>query len=68
MSCFRAFEAMPPRQRGAAPYPAIAFQMGECLAGMRRGERFDLCYNLEENYWRGRTEIQLNVKDLKFVE
>jgi single-stranded-DNA-specific exonuclease len=61
------FNAIPLTER-AAPYPAIAFQMGECLAGMRRGERFDLCYNLEENYWRGRTEIQLNVKDIKFVE
>ena len=35
---------------------------------MQRGERFDLCYQLEENYWRGRTEIQLNVKDIKFVD
>lgn len=51
----------------SAPYPAIAFQFGECLSRIRR-ERFDLCYQLEENYWRGRTEIQLNVKDIKFVE
>jgi single-stranded-DNA-specific exonuclease len=39
--------------------------MGECINRMRN-ERFDLCYQLEENYWRGRTEIQLNVKDIKF--
>ena len=60
------FNAIPISER-SHPYPAIAFQMGECLPRMRN-ERFDLCYQLEENYWRGRTEIQLNVKDLKFVD
>ena len=56
--------AIPISER-TAPYPAIAFQMGQYLPRVRR-ERFDLCYQLEENYWRGRTEIQLNVKDIKF--
>ena len=59
------FSAMPTTER-SAPYPAIAFQMGEYLSRMRRGERFSLCYQLEENYWRGKTEIQLSVKDLRF--
>ena len=58
------FNAIPISER-SAPYPAIAFQMGEYL-GRMRNERFDLCYQLEENYWRGRTEIQLNVKDIRF--
>ncbi len=58
------FSAIPIAER-SAPYPAIGFQLGECLTRMRN-ERFDLCYQLEENYWRGRTEIQLNVKDIKF--
>ena len=61
------FNAIPLTER-SAPYPAIAFQMGEALNGMRRGDRFDLCYQLEENYWRGKTEIQLNVKDIKFCD
>ncbi len=58
--------AIPIAER-SQPYPAIAFQFGECISRIRR-ERFDLCYSLEENYWRGRTEVQLNVKDIKFVE
>ena len=58
--------AIPIAER-SQPYPAIAFQFGECLSRIRR-ERFDLCYSLEENYWRGRTEVQLNVKDIKFVD
>ena len=61
------FSAIPIMER-TSPYPAIAFQQGEALMRMRKGERFDLCYQLEENYWRGRTEIQLNVKDIKFVD
>ena len=61
------FNAIPIAER-TAPYPAIAFQQGEAYSRMRRGDLFDLCYQLEENYWRGRTEIQLNVKDIKFVD
>ncbi len=61
------FNAIPIAER-TAPYPAIAFQQGEALQRMRHGDLFDLCYQLEENYWRGRTEIQLNVKDIKFED
>ena len=61
------FYAIPIAER-TAPYPAIAFQQGEALARMRHGDLFDLCYQLEENYWRGKTEIQLNIEDIKFVE
>ena len=61
------FYAIPIAER-TAPYPAIAFKQGEALERMRHGDLFDLCYQLEENYWRGKTEIQLNVKDIKFEE
>ena len=60
------FNAIPIAER-TSPYPAIAFQQGEALSRMRT-ERFDLCYQVEENYWRGRTDIQLNVKDIRFVD
>ena len=59
--------AIPLTER-SAPYPAIGFQLGEAYARMHQGARFDLCFQLEENYWRGRTEIQLNVKDIKFID
>ena len=61
------FSAIPIAER-TAPYPAIGFQLGEALPRMRQGDLFDLCYQLEENYWRGKTEIQLNVKDIKFED
>ncbi len=49
-------------------FPAIAFQLGENYSRIKNGEEFSLCYTLEENYWNGKTEIQLNVKDIEFEE
>lgn len=55
-------------EKRSRPYSAIAFQLGDHLDRMKRGSHFDLCYMLENNYWNGKTEIQLNVKDIRFSE
>lgn len=47
-------------------FPAIGFQLAPYFKRVKSGEPFALCYTLEENYWNGKTEIQLNVKDLSF--
>ncbi len=52
----------------ANAYSAIGFQLGEYYSRVSRQEMFDICYQLEENYWRGKTETQLNVKDIRFGE
>lgn len=50
-------------------YSAIGFQLGSHCEKIRRsGTYFDICYTLEENHWNGKTEIQLNVKDIRFLE
>ncbi len=49
-------------------YPAIGFGLGEHYKKVKAGQPFSLCYTLEENFWNGRTEIQLNVKDIRFEE
>lgn len=49
-------------------YPAIGFQLGEYCSRIKKGDSFSLCFTLEENYWNGRTDIQLNAKDLRFEE
>ena len=49
-------------------YPAIGFQLAPYYSKMKAGQSFTLCYSLEENYWNGKTDIQLNVKDLRFDE
>jgi single-stranded-DNA-specific exonuclease len=47
---------------------AIAFNMGDYFELIKSKQPFELCYTIEENNWRGRKNLQLNVKDLKFYE
>jgi single-stranded-DNA-specific exonuclease len=47
-------------------FTAIAFQMGKKMDRIANGESFDICYSVEENEYRGRKNVQLNVKDVKF--
>ena len=49
-------------------FPSIAFGLGDCFQRMKKGDSFSMCYTFEENYWNGKTEIQLNVKDLRYSE
>jgi len=47
-------------------YSAIGFGLGSyCKEIEKKGTHFNICYHFEENFWNGRTEIQLNVKDIK---
>lgn len=43
----------------------IAFSMGHLLPKIKEGNPFHLCYELQENTYSGKTEIQLQVKDIK---
>lgn len=47
---------------------AIAFNFGDYYPYIKDKQPFELCYTIEENNWKGRTSLQLNVKDLKFYE
>lgn len=47
---------------------AIAFNMGDYFELIQSKQPFELCYTIEENNWRGRKTLQLNVKGLKFYE
>jgi single-stranded-DNA-specific exonuclease len=48
------------------PVQGIAFQMAEHYSLIRKGNPFSVCYSLNENTFRGVTDIQLRVKDIKF--
>ncbi len=54
------------RDRRSFPIPAIAFDMGEHLERIRKGEAFHICYHIEENEWQGHRNLQLTIKDIKF--
>ena len=45
---------------------AIGFNMHEQYEIMKNKPMFDMAYTIEENSFRGRTSIQLMVKDIKF--
>ena len=47
-------------------YPAIAFQFGNVYKKICLGQAFDICYTVEQNEFMGRTNLQLNIKDIKF--
>jgi len=48
-----------------ANFPAIAFQQGHHYKAIHSGAPFDICYSVDENEFRGRTTLQLNIKDIK---
>jgi len=43
----------------------IAFKMGCHSEYVTKGLAFDICYAIQENEWKGKTTIQLGVKDIK---
>ncbi len=48
-------------------FDSIAFQLGEHHPEIEKGKCFDVCYHVEENKFNGFTSLQLNIKDLKFI-
>jgi single-stranded-DNA-specific exonuclease len=53
-------------QEGTAAFDCIAFNHGEYLPQLKPGVPFDICYSIEENIWRERRNIQLNIKGIRF--
>lgn len=45
--------------------PAIAFNQGKKFDKITGGNTFDIAYSLTENHFRGTTNLQLNIKDIK---
>jgi single-stranded-DNA-specific exonuclease len=47
-------------------FPAIGFHQGSQFGKISKGAPFDICYQLMENEFRGRVNLQINILDLKF--
>lgn len=45
--------------------PAIAFNMADYFDYIKAGNPFDICYSIVENYYRGNSNLQLRIKDIK---
>ena len=46
-------------------FNGIGFRMGNWAEYVLEGKPFDAVYTLEENEWKGKVSLQLNVKDLR---
>ena len=55
-------------QEGSPAFECIAFGLGSFLDEIKSGKSFDICYHIEENIWRDRRSIQLNVKGIRSSE
>jgi single-stranded-DNA-specific exonuclease len=52
-------------QKGSAGFSSIAFGQGEHLSKLKKDVPFDICYTIEENIWREKRSIQLNIKGIR---
>jgi single-stranded-DNA-specific exonuclease len=43
----------------------IGFSLGEYLHLVNSGAAFDICYTIEENTWKEKKSIQLNIKGIR---
>ena len=47
-------------------FPGIAFHRGQQIKQVSSGAPFDICYQLTENEFRGRVNLQIHILDMKF--
>jgi len=47
-------------------FPAIAFHQGQEFNKVSKGIPFDICYQLMENEFRGKVNLQIHILDIKF--
>jgi single-stranded-DNA-specific exonuclease len=52
-------------QNGSFSFDCVAFGLGHYKEYLDQAESFDICYTIEENTWRDKTTIQLNIKDIR---
>ncbi len=53
-------------QHGSPGFETIAFGQGDCMDKIKKDVPFDICYTIEENIWREKRSIQLNIKGMRF--
>ena len=54
------------QQNNSLPFKGIAFAQAAVAEEVYTRQPFDICYNLRENRWKGKTSLQLMVKDMRF--
>lgn len=53
------------RQGSSSAFSCIGFGLGEFYDLVNSDKTFDICYTIEENSWRNKVTIQLNIKGIR---
>lgn len=54
------------RQEGGSSFECIGFGLASAIDHINAGKPFDMCYTIEENNWRGKKNLQLNIKAIRY--
>jgi len=53
-------------QEGSSIFECIGFGLADHIEHINSGKPFDICYAVDENNWRGKKSLQLNIKSIRF--
>lgn len=56
------------KQQNSVIFEAIAFGLGEFESILEPDKPFSICYTIEENVWKDKKRLQLNIKGIKLEE
>ncbi|WP_113664008.1 single-stranded-DNA-specific exonuclease RecJ [Pedobacter nanyangensis] len=56
------------KQQNSTIFEAIGFNLGEFEKLLKPNQVFSICYTIEENNWRDKKRLQLNIKGIKIEE
>jgi single-stranded-DNA-specific exonuclease len=56
------------KQGDSNVFDCIGFGLGKLKEALLRSKSFDMCFSIEENSWKDRRNIQLNIKDIRILE
>lgn len=54
-------------QEGSQVFDCIGFGLGDQLHKIKKGVPFDMCFTIEENVWKDKKSVQLNIKGIRTV-
>ncbi len=52
-------------QKNSPSFDCIGFNLGGYLPAINTGEKFDICYTIEENNWKEKKSVRLNIKGIR---
>jgi single-stranded-DNA-specific exonuclease len=56
------------KQGNSPVFEAIGFGMPQYFERIKKGDKFNVCFSIEENEFNGEKSLQLQIRDIKFIE